>query len=292
MDKKELKRDIKDNKTLSKELEKALKEEFEKVINDPSEKRIKVYKEAENALLVLWLRDVMSNLTESINEAVQNGKTTAIEQLRKKGFKKVVDNSEIYSELANSQKQLIKADLEKIIAGIKANSRRNILEMREAFILQKKKLTSGFMDTFKKYGIAYFTDRAGRRWTLERYIDMATTTTVASVNRQAYFAKSLEWGNDLVRVYHIGISPECPLCAPFTGKVLSISGNTRGYMSVNEASQSGHLFSYNCDHDVMALELAPEIKEGDNKIALTDKNVEYLKKHGFKNIKRKAYYEK
>lgn len=291
IDKKELKENIKDNLALSKELEKALKDEFEKVIDDPSEKKIKAYRDAENALLALWLKDIVSNLTEDINTAIQSGKTTAIEQLRKKGYKKVVDNSEIYSELANSQKQLIRADLEKIIAGIKANSRRNITEMREAFILQKKKLTAGFMDTFKKYGVAYFTDRAGRRWTLERYIDMATTTTIASVNRQAYFAKSLEWGNDLVRVYHIGISPECPLCAPFTGKVLSITGKTKNYMSVNEASQSGHLFSYNCDHDMMALELAPEIKEGDNKIALTDKNIEYLKKHGFKNIKRKAYYK-
>lgn len=292
MEKKELKKDTKDNKTLSKELEKALKEEFEKVINDPSEKKIKAYREAENAFLVLWLRDVMSNLTENINTAIQSGKTTAIEQLKKKGFKKVVDNSDIYSELANAKKQLVKADLEKIVAGIKANSRRNIAEMRDAFILQKKKLTAGFMDTFKKYGVAYLTDRAGRRWTLERYIDMATTTTVASVNRQAYFAKSIEWGNDLVKVYHIGVTPECPLCAPFNGKVLSISGKTRGYMTVNEASQSGHLFSYNCDHSIAALELAPEIKEGDNKIALTDKNLEYLKKNGFKNVKRRAYYER
>lgn len=292
MEKKELKEDIKDNTTLSKELEKRLKEEFEKVINDPSEKKIKKYREVEEALLALWIKDVFSNLAAGINESIQSGKSTAIEQLRKKGYKKVVDNSDVYTELANAKKQLVKADLEKIVAGIKANSRRNIAEMRDAFILQKKKLISGFMDTFKKYGIAYFQDRAGRRWTLDRYIDMATTTTLASVNRQAFFAKSIEWGNDLVRVYHLGVTPECPLCAPFNGKVLSISGKTRGYMTVNEASQSGHLFSYNCDHDVQALELAPQKQEGDNKIALTDKNVEYLKKSGFRNIKQKVYYEK
>lgn len=291
MDKKELKQDIKDNKTLSKELEKALKDEFEKVIDNPTDKNIKGYKEAEDALLALWLKDVYSNMVEGINENIQNGKSSAVEQLRKKGFKKVVDNSDIYTELANAKKQLIKADLEKIVANIKANTRRNIAEMRDAFILQKKKLASGFLNTFRKYGVAYFVDRRGAKWSLARYIDMATTTTMASVNRQAFFAKSVEWGNDLVKVYHIDISPECDLCKPFTGKVLSITGKTKGYMTVDEASQSGHLFSYNCDHDVHALELAPVKEENDNKIALTDKNIEYLKKNGFKNIKKKKYYE-
>ena len=285
MDKKELKQDIKDNKTLSKELEKALKDEFEKVIDNPTDKNIKDYKEAEDALLALWLKDVYLNMVEGINENIQNGKSTAVEQLRKKGFKKVEDNSEIYKELANSKKQLIKADLERIIAGIKANSRRNIAEMRDAFILQKKKLTSSFLSTFRKYGVAYFTDRRGARWSLARYIDMATTTTMASVNRQAFFAKSVEWGNDLVKVYHIGITPECPLCAPFTGKVLSITGRTKGYLTVDEAKEiSGHLFSYNCDHDVQSLELAPEKEDGDNVINPTD---QLKKRMQNKNIKNK-----
>lgn len=292
MDKQEIKEDIKDNATLAEELEDRLKEEFEKVIDNPTDQQIKKYRDIEDALLAAWLADTMSNMISGINENIKTGKSNAVEQLRPKGFKKVEDNEKIYTELSNAKKQQVRADLEKIVAGIKQNSRNNIAEMRDAFILQKKKLTSGFMDTFKKYGVAYFTDRANRRWTLKRYVDMATTTVLASTSRQAFFAKSLEWGNDLVRVYHIGLTPECPLCAPFTGKVLSIAGKTRGYMTVDEASQSGHLFSYNCDHDIAALELAPEKQEGDNKIALTDKNIEYMKKHGLKNIKRKAYYEK
>lgn len=268
MENKELKEDIKDNTTLSKELEKRLKEEFEKVIDDPSEKKIKKYREVEYALLALWLKDVFSNLTAGINESILSGKTAAIEQLRKKGYKKVVDNSDIYSELANAKKQLVKADLEKIVAGIKANSRRNIAEMQDAFILQKKKLTSGFMDTFKKYGIAYFQDRAGRRWTLDRYIDMATTTVLVSAERQAYFAKSTEWGNDLVRVVHLTHDHPCELCEPFQGKVLSITGKTKGYISVAEAESYG-LFHPNC-YDV--LELAPENPRDDSSIEFTEAN--------------------
>ena len=290
MDKTELKEDIKDNKSLAKELEERLKKEFQKVIDDPSEKKIKHYREVEDLILLAWLKDTFFNMTQGINENIANGKSVAVEQLRKKGFKKIEDNADIYTELANAKKQLIKTELEKIVSNIKANSRKNIVEMRDAFILQKKNLTSSFMVTFRKYGVTYFTDKRGAKWSLERYINMSTTTLMASTNRQSFFAKSLEWGNDLFKVVHLGITPECELCRPFNGKVLSISGRTKGYMTVDEASQSGHLFSYNCDHTVSALELAPAKEKDDNKIHLNEKNIEYLKKHGIKNVKKRSFY--
>ena len=285
MDKQDLKTDIKDNRTLSRELEKKLKDEFEKVIDNPTDKQIKRYREVEEVLLALWLKDVMSNMIQGINDNIAIGKATALAQLKKKGFKKVLDKTNDYKDLSNAQKQLIKADLEKIVANIKANSRRNILDIQESFIKQKKKLTKGFLQTFRKYGIAYFTDRRGARWTLERYVNMATTTVLANANRQAFFMKSIEMGNDLVKVYHIGLTPECDLCKPFTGKVLSITGRTKGYLTIDEAKEiSGHLFSYNCDHDVNSLELAPDKEDGDNIINPTD---QLKKRMQNKNIKNK-----
>ena len=140
MDKQETKEDIKDNVTLAEELEERLREEFEKVIDNPTDKQIKEYREIEEALLAAWLADTMSNITAGINDNIKNGKSTAIAQLRKKGFTKVEDNEEIYSELANAKKQQVRSDLEKIVASIKQNSRSNIAEMRNAFILQKKKV--------------------------------------------------------------------------------------------------------------------------------------------------------
>lgn len=281
MDKQETKEDIKDNGTLAEELEERLKEEFEKVIDNPTDKQIKEYREVEEALLAAWLVDTMSNITAGINENIKNGKSTAVEQLRKKGFKKVEDNEKIYSELANAKKQQVRADLEKIVASIKQNSRKNIAEMREAFILQKKKLTAGFMKTFKKYGVTYFTDRAGRKWDLKRYIDMATTTVLASTNRQAFFAKSLEWGNDLVKVIHLNLHPECPLCAPFNGKVLSISGKTKGFMTWEQAQACG-LGHPNCDHIAEAFELAPEREPDDHLITLSEQNKKSLERNNVK----------
>lgn len=289
MDKQELKQDIKDNKTLSRELEKKLKDEFEKVIDNPTEKQIKRYREVEEVLLALWLKDVMSNMIQGINDNIATGKATALAQLKKKGFKKVLDKTKDYKDLSNAQKQLIKADFEKIVANIKANSRRNILAIQESFIKQKKKLTKGFLQTFRKYGIAYFTDRRGARWTLERYVNMATTTVLANTNRQAFFMKSIEWGNDLVKVKHLNIHPHCEYCEPFTDKVLSITGNTKGYMSVDEAHDAG-LFHPNCD-DILTSELAPDKEDHDNEIPLSESNYKSLEKKGYQKnkLKEKSY---
>lgn len=268
MEQKTLNEKLKEVKKPTIKLQKQLKEEFEKVINNPTEKQIKGYKEAEQTLIAVWLADVVSSIFSGINESVKNGKSLAIEQLRGKGFKKVLDNQDIYSELSNAQKQMVKADLEKIVSGIMANSRRNIAEMREAFILQKKKLTKDFFCTFKKYGIAYFTDRAGRRWTLERYVKMATQTVLVSVERQAYFAKSVEWGNDLVMVVHLTHEEPCELCQPFQGKVLSITGKTKGYTTVEYAESMG-LFHVSC---LDTLELAPENPQDDSSIEFNEAN--------------------
>ena len=258
------------------ELEQKLKDEFEKVIDNPTDKRIKRYREVENALLALWLKDIFSDFIGDINNAIQTGKTNAVNQLRKKGFKKTLDNSKIYQQLSDARKQQLKMELERVIAGIKVNSRRNISEMRNALILEKKKLATDFLGTFKKYGVAYFVDRGGARWTLDRYVKMLSTTTLISTKREAYFAKSLEWGNDLVKVLHLGTDHEpCPLCEPFEGKVLSITGKTRGYMSVSEAESYG-LFHVNCDH---ATELAPEyIRESEKEIEPDDENLKYQEK--------------
>lgn len=258
------------------ELETKLKNEFEKVIDNPSDKRVKRYRQVEDALIALWLKDLFSDFIKDINDSIQVGKTNAVNQLRKKGFKKTLDNSKIYQQLSDAKKQQVKMELDRVVAGIKVNSRRNISEMRNAFILEKKKLAEDFMSTFKKYGVAYFVDRGGSRWTLDRYVKMLSTTTLISTKREAYFAKSLEWGNDLVKVLHLGTDHEpCPLCEPFEGKVLSITGKTRGYMSVAEAESYG-LFHVNCDH---ATELAPEnIRESEKEIEPDEDNLKYYEK--------------
>lgn len=284
-------KDIDEVEALSERAEKRLKNAFEKVVDNPTESKVKRYQDIETALLSLYARELYKLLSEQISQYTDVGKTQAVQQLLKKGYSKKKLSTKVFKELRQAQRQATKASIMKMLASIKQNSRNNILDMRNAFILQKKSLTSGFMGVFRKYGVAYFNDSRGAKWSLKRYTDMLSTTLIARVQREAFFATSLEYGNDLVKVIHGGISPECELCAPFNGKVLSITGKTKGYMSVEQASMSGHLFSYNCDHYVSALELAPEKEEDDNKIALNEENIKYLKKNGIKRVKQRSWYQ-
>ena len=261
-------------------LEERLKKEFQKVMDNPTDERIKKYNDLENAILSLWASKMFKDLSERLNEVTDLGRETAVEQLKKKGFKKSAPTPDIYKSIRNNAKTELKQTLQRLTAMIKLNSSRNIASMQDAFILQKKSLNADFIETFRKYGVTYFTDKSNRRWTVTRYTDMLSTTLLADAERKAFFASSLEYGNDLVKVIHLGVTPECDFCAPFTGKVLSITGKTKGYMSVDIASQTGHLFGVNCDHVTAAFELAPKKEDEDNLIPITEKNLKALEKNG------------
>lgn len=292
-EKEETEDNVEENVNLSRELNEKLTKAFQKVLADPSQEAIIAYKELEKTLLAQWSRTVFKNFSNDLAESVRKGRNNAINQLRKKGFDINPNSPEDISLLLTTMRTEMKQQLEKVSAGVAANSNKLISELIEAGILSKKKISRTSLETFKSYGIALFFDARGSRWSISRYIDMMNTTALLSAQRKALFAESVNQGNDLVKIVHLGISRECEYCAPFSGKVLSIAGKTPEYMTVYEASQTGHLFGINCDH-IAQLELAPDKENDDNVIALTDKNLKAMQKRGFKlnDIKKKPYYER
>lgn len=73
-------------------------------------------------------------------------------------------------------------------------------------------------------GITAFVDKAGRKWTLYDYCNMATRTT----ERQAEVAAVLTADDhDLWQIVKIGST--CPVCAPLEGRVYSKSGTNPDY---------------------------------------------------------------
>lgn len=71
-------------------------------------------------------------------------------------------------------------------------------------------------------GVTGFVDRAGRRWELASYVEMATRTTVAQALVEGHLDRMSAAGLTLVMVSN---SPqECSRCRPWEGKVLSRSG--------------------------------------------------------------------
>lgn len=112
------------------------------------------------------------------------------------------------------------------------------------------------LNMFAAKGITGFVDKAGRQWDLASYVEMATRTTTARAALQGHIDRQTEIGNDLVMVSSIGTT--CPICAQWQGKVLSISGKTQGYSSLDSAKAAG-LFHPNCKHTITAY--FPEIDD-------------------------------
>lgn len=97
---------------------------------------------------------------------------------------------------------------------------------------------------FRK-GAAAYVDSAGRHWDLASYGEMAARTANIRARNLGYENQVQAAGEDLVIVSaHIGT---CPLCYPWQGRILSISGTTPGYPSKADAISAG-LFHPNCTH--------------------------------------------
>ena len=76
----------------------------------------------------------------------------------------------------------------------------------------------------RNQGLTGFVDKAGRKWTLSNYCNMATRTTA----RQAEVAAVLTADDyDLWQIVKIGST--CPVCAPLEGRVYSKSGTNPDY---------------------------------------------------------------
>ncbi len=101
------------------------------------------------------------------------------------------------------------------------------------------------LNRFADMGITGFVDRAGRTWTIESYAEMATRTAAGQAAIQGHIDRLIENDRDLVIVSDA--PEECPLCAPWEGRVLSLTGRTPGYPTVDQAMAAG-LFHPNCRH--------------------------------------------
>lgn len=113
----------------------------------------------------------------------------------------------------------------------------------------RRDATQAALDRFASRGISGFVDKAGRRWGMPEYAEMATRTATQRATVDAHTTKLRQAGHDLVQVSD---SPrECDLCRPWEGKVLSIGGlqhlgvDVAG--TVGQARAAGLMHS-NCTH--------------------------------------------
>lgn len=96
-----------------------------------------------------------------------------------------------------------------------------------AAALGERSRTEALRATIEKMsdkGIPAFIDKAGREWSPETYVNMDIRNTVKNAANAAQFASIEELGQDVVLVSsHAGARP---LCAPYQGKLYSLSGKS------------------------------------------------------------------
>ena len=112
----------------------------------------------------------------------------------------------------------------------------------------RQQASQNMMNKLAAKGITTFTDKAGRTWDLGSYTEMAMRTASAHAALQGRIDTQVSLGNDLMQISRIGTT--CPICAPWQGVVISISGKTPGYKTVDDARAAG-VFHPNCRHTMV-----------------------------------------
>jgi hypothetical protein len=122
--------------------------------------------------------------------------------------------------------------------------------LQQATILgeTRRAATKRMVDELLEKGVTAFVDKGGTNWSLGRYAEMVARTTSREATNQGLQNRLAERGHDLVEISSHGGA--CELCAPWEGKVLSLSGKTEGYETVADAEAAG-LFHPNCVHVAM-----------------------------------------
>lgn len=106
-----------------------------------------------------------------------------------------------------------------------------------------KQTARRYREQLAERGVTGFKDRTGRMWNMRTYTEMVARTTTMEAHLQGTANRLVEQGHDLIKVStHRGA---CKLCQPWQGKILSITGRTPGYPTLEEAKAAG-LFHPNC----------------------------------------------
>ena len=108
----------------------------------------------------------------------------------------------------------------------------------------------------QEQGLSALVDKGGRTWTLDRYTEMLIRTKAVEARNRGLINRVVENRYDLVQISsHF---TDCELCAPWEGKIISLTGETKGYPTLAQAEKEG-LFHPNCKHAINTFN--PELAE-------------------------------
>jgi hypothetical protein len=108
-----------------------------------------------------------------------------------------------------------------------------------------KRTAKDIKNSLIENGVTGFVDKAGKKWNMTSYAEMVSRTTTAEAFNAGTMDRILETGHDLVK---IDVIPTvCPICSRWAGKIISLTGKTEGYPTMEDAKADG-MFHPRCRH--------------------------------------------
>lgn len=221
--------------------------------------------------------DVQKFIEEQIPYYYKTGADNAVAQLRSAGFRVDIASgfNKIHKEAVNNLIDEVGQAFGESLTGVKRSATqllgkavREMISFKMAEGVTKgealRETKNAIKGILQEQGLDSLVDKAGRGWTLDRYTEMLIRTKTVEARNRGFLNRVLENDYDLVQVSdHAG---ECELCRPWEGRILSLTGKTKGYPTLAEAEASG-LFHPNCRHSINTLhkELAENTKAYDHK---------------------------
>lgn len=135
--------------------------------------------------------------------------------------------------------------------------------------LQKQGLSKKIV----KEGFVGVIDKGGRKWGLQNYADMVVKTKTHQAYIEGLKQQSMDTGNDLAVIPRKGATDPC---ANFEGMIISLTGQTKGYMTYEQLRATNLIFHPRCSHSPIPIHGADALHEEDIKIH--QQKLEHLKK--------------
>lgn len=110
-----------------------------------------------------------------------------------------------------------------------------------------RQVKQNIVSDLREKGLTALIDKGGKKWTLDRYSQMIIRTKLTEARNRGLINQLAGMGYDTVIVSSTGTTHH--ECAVWEGRVLSMTGRTKGYPTVDEAMIAG-LFHPNCQHEL------------------------------------------
>lgn len=166
--------------------------------------------------------------------------------LHKQSVQGIMDSmSKSFEDSLNSMARSADMTINKIQA---LNIRRAIAEQAHAGT-DTSAISKQITDIIKNSDISALVDKGGRTWSPESYANMLTRTKLVEARNNGMMNALTSVGHDLVEVSAHGA---IDACGDWEGAILSISGDSANYDTVDDAITGG-LFHPNCEHSLNAV---------------------------------------